>query len=42
MDKRGEKVVRFPITTNGTLLTDEVIRFLVQYDVDLMMIGKGF
>ena len=41
MDKRGEKVVRFPITTNGTLLTDEVIRFLVQYDVDLMISLDG-
>ncbi len=39
--KKGDKPVDFVMTTNGTLLTAEVIRFLVKHDFTLMISLDG-
>lgn len=37
----GDKPIRFPMTTNGTLLSDEVIKFIVQHQFTLMISLDG-
>lgn len=41
ISKSGERKVRFPMTTNGTLLTEEVIKFLVQHEFKLLISLDG-
>lgn len=41
LENKGDKKVTFPMTTNGTLLTQEVIEFLVKYDFELMISLDG-
>lgn len=40
-EKRGLPEVKYHITTNGTLLTDEIIAFLADYHVDVMVSIDG-
>lgn len=41
LEHKGDKTVGFPMTTNGTLLTEEVIKFLVKHKFTLMISLDG-
>lgn len=41
LEKKGDKSIGFPMTTNGTLLTDEVIKFIVKHKFSLMISLDG-
>ena len=40
-EHKGDRTVRFPMTTNGTLLTQEVIEFLVKYKFSILISLDG-
>ena len=40
-EKRGLPEVKYHITTNGTLLTDDIIAFLTEYHINVMMSIDG-
>ena len=41
LDTRGSRKVRFNLSTNGTLLTEDNIRFLIDYDISLAVSLDG-
>ena len=41
LQRKGDKKIRFTMTTNGTLMTEDVIEFLVKYEFNLMISLDG-
>ena len=41
LQRKGDKKILFTMTTNGTLMTEDVIEFLVKYEFNLMISLDG-